>query len=317
MWPFLGGWRGEKRTIKRIPVIKPPRLKHGDQIGVISPAGPVKESDLRPGLEILKSSGYHVRLGTHIYDRQGYLAGTDEARLEDLHTMFQDPEIKAIFCARGGYGSMRLLDKIHYDLIRENPKILVGYSDITALLMAVHSQTGLVTFHGPMVRGPALSHPSSWDGLVGLLSSDRPLQLGLREGSALIPGKATGHLFGGNLSLICHLIGTPFLPPLEDCILFVEDRGEPLYRLDRMMTHLGLADLLKGISGLIAGEFEGCGEPSALHRLLTDMVLDLDIPLASGLPTGHGPINLALPIGLMAELDTHQMTLSTAEAGVL
>ena len=298
-------------------MIKPPRLKRGDQIGVISPAGPVKESDLRSGLEILKSSGYRVRLAPHIYDRRGYLAGKDEARLEDLHTMFQDPEIKAIFCARGGYGSMRLLDKIHYDLIRENPKILVGYSDITALLMAIHYQTGLVTFHGPMVRGPALSQPSSWDGLLCLLSSDRPLQLSLQGGSALIPGKATGHLFGGNLSLICHLVGTPFLPPLKDCILFVEDKGEPLYRLDRMMTHLGLADLLKGISGLIAGEFEGCGETSAIHELLTDMVFGLDIPLASGLQAGHGPINLALPLGLMAELDTYQMTLSIAEAGVM
>jgi muramoyltetrapeptide carboxypeptidase len=309
---FRGDRRG-RRTIKRKQVIKPSRLRHGDLIGVISPAGPVDESKLQPGLEIMRSSGYRVRLAPHIYDKRDYLAGQDEVRLEDLHTMFQDPEIKAIFCARGVYGSLRLLDKIHYGLIRKNPKIFVGYSDVTALLLAIHLKTGLVTFHGPMVRDLASNQASSWNSLVRLLSSGKPLQLGL-QGSALIAGKARGPLVGGNLSLICHLVGTPFLPSLEGCILFVEEKAESLYRLDRMMTHLGLSGQLKGISGLIAGEFVDCGETAAIHKLLADIVSDLDIPLASGLQAGHGPRNLAVPIGLMAEIDTSHMTLSIAEA---
>jgi muramoyltetrapeptide carboxypeptidase len=231
--------------------------------------------------------------------------------------MFQDQEIKAVFCARGGYGTLRLLEKIRYDIIKENPKILMGYSDITALLMAVYTKTGLVTFHGPIVRELASRHQSSWSHGLGLLCSGQPLTLSLTGGKPLIPGKARGRLIGGNLSLICHLVGTPFLPSLEGCILFVEEKGEPLYRLDRMMTHLGLTGQLEGLSGMIAGKFEGCGEPTAINDLIAEMFLGLDIPLATGLPIGHGPQNLALPLGLTAELDTDRMTLSTTETCVM
>ncbi|MCP4669586.1 MAG: LD-carboxypeptidase, partial [Deltaproteobacteria bacterium] len=146
--------------------IKPARLVKGDRIGVISPAGPVKESDLQPGLHVLEKAGFGVVLGSHVYDKRGYLAGDDTARLDDIHAMFQDRDIKAIFCARGGYGGMRLLDKIRYDLIRENPKIFGGFSDITALLMAMYRMTGLITFHGPMVRGFASGPRAIWEGLI-------------------------------------------------------------------------------------------------------------------------------------------------------
>ena len=299
--------------VEKLPVTKPARLRTGDQIGVISPAGPVSEADLQPGLKLLESSGFRVRLGPNVYNRQGYLAGEDEARLEDLHDMLQDQEIKAIFCARGGYGSLRLLDKIRYDMIKENPKIFVGYSDMTALLMAIHAKTGLVTFHGPMVRELASGGQGNWESLLRVISSRQPLKLSLAEGTPLIQGKATGPLMGGNLSLICHLSGTPFLPSFYGCILFIEERGESLYRLDRMLTHLALTGQLKGISGLIAGNFEGCGDMSAINGLLIDMLLELDVPLATGLPAGHGPKNLALPLGLTAELDTDLMTLSITE----
>ena len=304
------------QTTARASLIKPPRLKPGDQIGIISPAGPVKRSALNTGLKTLESSGLRVLVAPHVYDNRGYLAGEDEARLADLHTMFQDPDIAAIICSRGGYGTLRLLDKIRYDLIEENPKILVGYSDITALLIAIHAKTGLVTFHGPMVRELASRDQRNWEGLFTLLSSSDPLTIRLTEGSALIPGKTTGPLIGGNLSLICHLVGTPFLPSLDGCILFIEEKGEPLYRLDRMMTHLALSNQLKGLSGLIAGEFEQCGDLPSINRLLREIVLDLDIPLVTGLPAGHGLKNLALPIGLTAELDTSLMTLSVMEACV-
>jgi len=299
-----------------LPTIKPPRLRTGDRIGVISPAGPVNKSDLQPGLAILESSGFRVRLAPHVYDSVDYLAGKDGDRLEDLHSMLKDQEVKAVFCARGGYGSLRLLEKISYGLLKETPKIIVGYSDITALLMAINSKTGLVTFHGPMVRELALGDNGNWESLLRLLTSDQQTRHDLNECSVLVPGKAKGTLIGGNLSLICHLLGTPFLPSLEDSILFIEDRGESLYRLDRMLTHLKLTGQLKGITGLIAGQFQECGHMADINRLLLDIVSELDIPIATGFPMGHGLKNIALPLGLTADVDTELMTLTIEEACV-
>ena len=301
----------------KTPVIKPPRLHPGDLVGIISPAGPVDESELKPDLELLESSGLRVRVSPHLYDRHDYLAGDDEARLSDLHAMFRNPEVKVIFCARGGYGSLRLLDRIDYDLIREHPKIIVGYSDITALLLAIIKKTGVVTFHGPMVRGLSSVHDSSRESLLQVISSDQPISIRPSSGRSLIPGRVEGPLLGGNLSLICHLLGTHFLPSLEGCILFIEDRGEPLYRLDRMLTHLSLAGQLKGIVGLIGGEFIDCGDMSAIDDLLNTLASDLKIPLITGFPIGHGPNNMTLPLGIAARLDTDLMTLSTLEPCVI
>lgn len=292
------------------PCHHPPRLRPGGLIGVISPAGPVNASDLKPDLDLLTSWGFSIRESSHLYDRHDYLAGEDEDRLSDLHAMFMDSEIAAVFCARGGYGSFRLLDRIDYDLIRDHPKILVGYSDITALLMAIHKKTGLVTFHGPMVRGLSSVSDDSIQGLLGILSSDQPVSFDLMKGTPLISGKAEGPLMGGNLSLICHLVGTPFLPSLNGAILFIEDRGEPLYRIDRMLTHLALAGQLGGIAGLIGGQFIDCGQPSEIDRLLMAVASDLAIPLVTGFPVGHGPNNLTLPLGMTARLDTRLMNLS-------
>ena len=251
-----------------------------------------------------------------MFDRSGYLAGEDEARREDLHDMFLNQDIKAIFCARGGYGTLRLLDKIEYGLIGENPKILVGYSDITALLMAIHKKTGLVTFHGPMVCELGSKDRVNWESLLHILCSDLPIQLRLTQATSLVPAKASGPLVGGNLSLICHLLGTPYMPSFGGCILFLEEKGEPTYRLDRMLTHLRLTGKLDGLSGLIAGRFEKCGKMSTINELFADIFSVLDIPLATGLPVGHGPKNLALPVGLRAELDTELMELSVMEGCV-
>lgn len=299
--------------IKRLPIIKPPRLKPGDQIGVVSPAGPVSESELQAGLKILESSGFRVRLAPHVYSRQDYLAGNDEARLEDLHAMLQDQEIKAVFCARGGYGSLRLLAKMNFDLIRRNPKILLGYSDITALLLAIYKKTGLVTFHGAVVKELAKNRNRNFQSFLDLASSKNSLTLKLTKGMALIPGKAKGTLLGGNLSLICHLMGTPFMPSLKDVILFIEDKGEPPYRIDRMLTHLRLSGLLEDLSALIVGTLKGCGDISSLNQVLADSVSDLKIPVIRGLPVGHGRENHSLPIGVQAEIDTEGMTLSITE----
>ena len=299
------------------PLIIPPRLRPGDLIGVISPAGPVDASGLRPGLELLVSRGFRVREAAHLYDRNDYLAGDDEARLSDLHAMFLDSEIAAVFCARGGYGSLRLLDRVDFELIRQHPKIIVGYSDITALLMAVYKKTGLVVFHGPMVQGLSAISGDSLECLLKILTLEKPVSFDSMEGNPLLMGAAEGPLLGGNLSLICHLAGTPFLPSLDGAILFIEDRGEPLYRIDRMLTHLSLTGQLKGIVGLIGGEFLDCGDTSAVDRLLAAMASVLHVPLVAGFPAGHGENNLTLPLGMPAHLDTRRMTLSTTKPCVV
>jgi muramoyltetrapeptide carboxypeptidase len=296
--------------------LKPPKLQKGETVGVIAPAGPVTPSEIQPGIKLLESSGYKVIIAPHVYQRQGYLAGNDETRLQDLNTMLEDRAVKVIFCARGGYGTLRLLEKIDFDLIRMNPKIIVGYSDITALLLAIYKKTGLVTFHGTMIKELSKNRDRNLASFLDLVSSDKMGKVDLANGITLVPGRAEGTLLGGNLSLICHLVGTPFMPSLKKSILFVEEKEEPLYRIDRMMTHLRLSGHLKGIVGLIAGTFEGCGNISSINEVLSDTLSDLKIPLLSGMPVGHGLENASLPIGVQASIDTEAMILSITESCV-
>ncbi len=298
-------------------MIKPSKLKPGDAVGVVSPAGPVNRNELNADLHFLKTKGFTVHVAPHVYDRQEYLAGNDEDRLSDLHDMFRNTEIEAVFCSRGGYGSLRLLDRIDYDLIRKNPKILVGYSDITALLTAISKKTGLITFHGPMVKGLSSLPEKAWRNLVQMISSEQPASFSPMSGYSLRGGKATGPIMGGNLSLICRLLGTPFMPSLAGCILFIEDRGEALYRLDRMLTHLTLAGSFDGIKGLITGQFIDCGEQTAIDRLIKERFTPMNIPMAAGFPLGHGPENTTLPLGILAELDTDIMALSFLESAII
>jgi muramoyltetrapeptide carboxypeptidase len=193
----------------------------------------------------------------------------------------------------------------------------VGYSDITALFLAIYEKTGLITFHGPMIRDLTKNSGRNWNNLLRVLSATQSLELNTTDASAHIPGKAKGPLIGGNLSLISHLVGTPFMPALDGCILFIEDRGEPVYRLDRMLAHLNLSGHLKQLSGLITGRFEACGDTAAINGLLMDTVSELNIPLATGFGVGHGQKNLTLPLGIKTELDTERMTLTFMEGGVL
>ena len=299
------------KPIKRQPVIIPKRLRKGDQIGVISPAGAVNISELLAGIELLESWGFSVKLGKHVSNTRGYLAGEDEERLEDLHAMFENPDIKAILCSRGGYGTMRLLPRIRYDLIGQHPKILVGFSDITALLLSLYAKTGLVTFHGPVVRGLGTGSQGNGESLLRMLTSEGPFEVDLgKDGAVIVPGgRVQGPLLGGNLSLLCHLTGTPFLHPLSGTILFVEEKGEALYRVDRMLTHLMLSGELDGLAGLVGGGFEECGDPSDIRSLFEEMFSEVTFPVVLGLPVGHGPRNVSLPIGMMAILDTERMSL--------
>jgi muramoyltetrapeptide carboxypeptidase len=297
-------------------MIKPSRLNPGDAVGIVSPAGPVDRSILKADLHFLENKGFTVHVATHVFDRQGYLSGNDGDRLRDLEEMFGNTKIKAVFCSRGGYGSMRLLDRIDYGLIQKNPKIFVGYSDITALLLGIFEKTGLITFHGPLVRGLSSLPENAWQNLERMISFKERAAFSPMAGYPLIGGKAKGLLMGGNLSLLSALVGTPFMPNLSGCILFVEDRGEALYRIDRMLTHLALSGGVEGIRGLIVGDFLDCGDPSAIDRLIRERFEPMGIPIAAGFPLGHGPDNTTLPLGIPAELDTDHMKLSLLESSV-
>lgn len=293
--------------------VKPFRLKQGDRIGVLAPAGPVEKEELRAGLEALESLGFSVTLSAHTLSKKGYLAGGDELRLRDLHAMFRDEKVKAIVCARGGYGVLRLFENMDFDLIRKHPKILVGYSDITALLLAVHKKTRLVTVHGPVLRDMAKNRGENLNALVKLLTSREPFTLRCRGARTVIKGSAGGKLLGGNLSLITHLLGTPFMPSPKGALLFIEEKGEALYRIDRMLTHLRISGFLAGCAGVMIGSFEDCGNPAALEALIEERLGDLHVPIMTGLPVGHGEENVALPIGVKAVLDTIRRTLTLKE----
>ena len=294
-------------------LVKPDRLHRGDRIGIVAPGGPVTREELQPGIRFLESRGYSITSAPHLYGQKGYLAGDDEDRLQDLHMMFKDPEVKAIFCARGGYGTLRLLDKIDYTLVGDNPKIIAGYSDITALLLALYKMNGLATFHGPLVKDLTKNENQNMTTLLGLVSSEDPVEWDLHETSCLRPGRAVGPLLGGNLTLLSHLVGTPYMPSLSGAILFIEDRGESLYRIDRMLTHLQLSGILKDLAGLVAGQFEDSGDALDIGHLLKERTSDTGIPVVAGLPLGHGQVNLPLPVGLRGCIDTEKMTLSVLE----
>ncbi len=296
--------------MERLPLMIPRMLEKGDRVGVISPSGPVHESELEQGLDMLKSSGYEVVLGSGVYLRHGYMAGEDGLRLADFHDMFADPEIKAVFCSRGGYGAMRLLRNIDYELVRNNPKLFIGYSDITALHMALHLRTGLVSFHGPVVRGFHENKGANFKKMIEVVSNPQPQPLSLKMGSVLAAGKAKGPLMGGNLSVICSLLGTPYLPSFKGSVFFMEDRGEQPYRVDRMLTQLLMSGKIDDISCLLLGEFRECGEDEAIADLMKERLAGLGIPVIKGLPVGHGANNLALPIGVNVEIDSSSMALS-------
>ncbi|MFO7784118.1 MAG: S66 peptidase family protein [Thermodesulfobacteriota bacterium] len=297
-------------------ILKPPRLQSGDLVGVIAPAGPVSPEDLEPGIRRLEGFGCRAVRGVHLYDSLAYTAGDDASRLEDLHAMFARPEIRAVFCARGGYGCIRLLSRIDPALFRTHPKILMGYSDITSLLWGLHASTGLVCFHGPVVRGFKDRERSADLETFFRWVQDpvRPPEIDLSPtGRAVCEGRASGPVFGGNLSLVSHLMGTPFMPDLSGAILFLEETREPLYRIDRMLAHLALGGVFDKLSGLLAGDFGENNTNDAVLGLFRERLHPLGIPLATGLPVGHYGRNIPLPIGLPAVLDTDLMRLSYLE----
>ena len=293
--------------------IKLPRLEKGDRIGIVAPAGPVLQEAIQPGLDFIESHGFEPVCSPHLYEQKGYLAGEDKARVKDLHAMFREKKIKAVLCARGGYGTHRILQKLDYGLFSRNPKIFVGYSDITALLFALFKKSGLITLHGPVLRDLLKGEGRNAALLLKLMTSDELTTVNFPSGTAVKKGRAEGVVLGGNLSLICHLIGTPFLPSFKGKLLFIEEKGEPLYRVDRMLTHLLLSGGLEKCAGLMVGSFEECGDPAFVIDLVRERCSKLNMPILTGLPAGHGEDNVPLPVGVRAVLDTGKMSLEFKE----
>jgi len=293
--------------------IRPPRLKPGDTIGVVAPAGPFDPKIFSQGLSTVESLGFRTRVSDEIFEKTGYLAGNDAHRARLLNRLFKDPAIDAIFCARGGFGSLRILPLMDFDVIRENPKVFIGFSDITALLTAITNRSGLVSFHGPVVTTLAKASEMTCNTLLGAISSDRPLEIQPAGSVVVRPGRAHAPLIGGNLTTLCHLLGTPFEPQLKHRILLLEDRGEALYRIDRMLFQMKLAGCFDELAGLVLGSFEDCGDLDRIYQIFQEHFQDIHIPILAGFDIGHGKQNMTIPLGLEAILDTDKQLLSFSQ----
>ncbi len=285
-----------------------PVLRSEGTIGLIAPAGPAA-LDVEKAGQWMRARGYELRIFGGVYERDGYLAGSDKVRLHDLHAAFADPQVDAVFCLRGGYGTPRLLDQVDFDLLRANPKPFVGYSDITALHLAINRHAGFVTFHGPMLNADLLggkqqpTESSLFSMLRGQLGAGSVLAHPVAFPLTTIgPGIACGRLLGGNLSMIAAMMGTDYEIDADGIILFIEDVNEPIYRIDRLLTHLRLAGKLSQVAGVLVGDVAGV-DTVALERLLKQTFEPLGIPVLAGWRSGHCDPNLTLPMGAQVRLD--------------
>jgi muramoyltetrapeptide carboxypeptidase len=317
-------------------LIKPKKLSKGDTIGLIAPGSAISRNSFEKSLYNIDCLGFKIKYSDNLRVRKGFLGGTDAQRIDDIHNMFNNREIDGIMCARGGYGCARLLQGLDYGMIKSNPKVLIGFSDITALLYAIHKQTGLVCFHGPvgtstftpftesqfekvLMKGKnkvEIERPNDWNEL------EDPIYKEVNVTS----GTVKGTLVGGSLSLMVSLIGTPYDIDYTDKILFIEEVKEDAYRVDRMLTQLLLSGKLNKVKGIALGVFRGCdtqpddeeyGLSTSLTEVITDRLGKLNIPVLYGLPIGHIYDNATVPFGIEAELDADRGRLTLLEPAVI
>ncbi|WP_245566006.1 S66 peptidase family protein [Thermocrispum municipale] len=302
--------------------VHPPKLRPGDKVRVVSPGSTPDRESMARGIEILQSWGLVVELGEHVYDEYGYLAGKDEDRLADLNAALADPEVRGVFAARGGYGCQRIADGIDLRAVRRDPKVLVGFSDITSLQAMLWESTRLATVHGPMVNwDDERTGPESIEALrAAVMSTDQvKLERDPEETTApvLVPGKASGVVLGGNLSLVSSSVGARDQLDLRDAIFFVEEVGEANYRIDRMLTQLLRCGDLPKVAGVVIGQITDSshdeGEWDAVG-VLQDRLGALGVPVLGGLKLGHGPGQLTIPLGSMATMDADAGTLIVESA---
>ena len=258
---------------------------------------------LHRGISVVEQMGFKVFTPKGLFEKEDYLAGSDEHRAQILNHLFQEPSIKAVICARGGFGSVRILSLLDYKTIRESRKIFLGFSDITAILTTFQTRCGLIGFHGPMITSLADANTESRDAMYKALTSNRKLIIKPGKGLTLKSGVRAGTVTGGNLATLCHLVGTPFEPDLNGHILVLEDVGEPHYKIDRMLIQMKLAGCFKGLSGLVLGSFEDCGTLEGIYRIVERLFKEYDYPVLAGFEIGHGTTNITFPVGLKATLD--------------
>jgi muramoyltetrapeptide carboxypeptidase len=319
-------------------IVKPKALRRGDAIGVVAPAGPVNRERMERALARVQERGFGIKTYGDLYRSRGYLAGDDATRAAELMAAFADPETAAVWCARGGYGVVRILDRLDFDVIRRNPKVFVGFSDITLLHIAIQQQTGLITFHAPNLQDgfgkpddvPAANEAALWRAVLeadeqqeSASTSDRGYSFGFDSVNDLdlrpvCAGVATGRLIGGNLAVICGVMGTPFEIETAGRILFLEDISERLYRIDRYLSQLKLAGKLSTVAGVLLGTFsyeegEKADEQGEIRALFKEYLEPLGVPVLAGFPAGHEQYNLALPMGAVVEIDADDRRVSVCE----
>ncbi len=303
------------------PRIKPRALKPGDTIGVVSPASAIDREHLERGVAALKMLGFRVKVSRHALDREAIVAGSDAVRAGELQAFFADPEVAAIFAARGGYGAGRILPLLDFDAIARTPKVFMGFSDATFILNALVGRAGMVCFHGPMVAmdfARGLSE-ASFDHLRRLLAGEMA-SFELPARAALRAGVAEGEVVGGCLSMVAAAIGTPYAPPFDGAVLFLEDTGEKAYRIDRMLVQLAQAGVLGRVAAVVFGALRPPDGSEAEHRLIGECVAEqaarLDCPVLSGIEAGHGTANFTIPFGVRARVDAAARRISFLEPAV-
>jgi muramoyltetrapeptide carboxypeptidase len=314
--------------------VKARALRPGDTIGIVAPAGPITPDGLEQGIARLHAWGYRTLVGESVLDRRGYLAGTDTRRAADFNAMWANPDVAAVLCARGGYGVMRILEQLDWELIRRQPKFFCGFSDITALHVALEQEAGLITFHGPMAVAFGQAELYNGTGLKQALVQTMPLgpvpwpepeqaAPGVPLPTVIRTGEVEGRLIGGNLTLLTGLMGTPWEPDFTGRIVVIEEVDEYPYKVDRMLTQLLLGGKLRHAAGILFGDSPSCmygaeGKPSlTLMEVLEDRLGPLGIPVLYGFPCGHTEYRATLPLGAAARLDAGAVSLTMLEGALV
>ncbi len=289
-------------------------LKPGDTIGICAPSARFDLQKFNKGVKVLHSLGYKVKIPKEIFEKKRYLAGDDILRANVINQLFSDSDIDGILCARGGFGAMRILDHLDWDLLNKNPKLFIGFSDICSLLLSILDRTGdrikdviwdkigNIVIHGPTVVSLATAQDKTIESFQDTIQG-RFREIEMLKGQILKFGKSLGVLKGGNISTISHLIGTEFQPDFNNSILFLEDIREPAYKIDQMLSQMKMAGMFKQITGVVTGSFEQCDNDQYLREIILEMFEEYNIPIVMGIDAGHGKINLSLPMGRYIEIN--------------
>ena len=309
-------------------MVKPKKLNPKSRIGIVSPSYWLDKNDLKQSVKYFSNSGYKIEIGRSNYLKDGPFAGTAQERADDINEMFSDPDIDAIFCARGGYGANKVLPLIDYENIRSNPKIFLGYSDITAYLTSITQKTDLITFHGPMLSSFRKEFVQyNYESMMNMLESSSKVTISYPENASpriLRPGICKGKVWGGNLTLIANRLGTADYLKTSGIVLFLEDVDEYLYSFERMLIHLHDAGVFRKIKGLIIGELHDFKDQDVPFGKSTDEIImdvcgHLDIPIITNFPCGHGKYQCTIPISVQVELNAlkNKPYITTLESAVL